>query len=248
MKRGVSPNSQHDVQRAAEVARSVLARASSAELTWLDTDGPRPGGTVGGVMIDDGDWTPDGAAVVEIADPAPLAVRDRIRARVRLHGYAAPDDERPGLVRMRIQGAELEHGGAVTWLSEGELRAAPADPLALREAALLSHLTTGHPELISVLTQLLPGEPEPGQVVPVALDRHGFTFRVVTGRDHQDVELPFPAPATSIDEIRCGVQALATTEAAGRRGTSNRRPGGLRGLGDLFRSGPAAARLCSPTD
>lgn len=236
--------------RYAEVARSVLARASSAELTWLDGDAVRPGGTVAGVVLDDGDRAPAGPATVEIADPAPLAVRDRIRSRVRLHGYAALDEQRTATVRMRIQGVELEHGGQTTWLSAGQLRAARIDPLAQCEAALLAHLAGCHGELVEALAHLLPEESVAAarDVVPLALDRHGFTFRVVTDAGHEDVELPFPAPAASRDEIRCSMHALATAAAAGRRRTSHRRPAGLRGLTDVFRSGPAAARLCSPAD
>jgi hypothetical protein len=229
-------------------ARSVLARALTAHVTWLDS-GPDPGPTsdpavVSRVVLDRPDQPADGhrviptrPVVVEIADVAPLPVAHRVRARVRLQGHAAvlPD----GGVALRAIAAELEEPGGRTPVSPADLWAAEPDPVAAAEGAFLSHLVHGHAELTRSLTRLVDEEILDGALTatPVALDRHGLVLRVEYRRGHRDVRLPFAEEAASFDEVRAGLRELAL-----------RAQSCPRQVADVFRAGPAAARICAPED
>lgn len=236
--------------RHARHARSVLARASSARVTWLGPGAPAPH-DVPSVVIDRPEApTPAGrrTAMVEVTDVAALPARDRVRARVRLHGYAeqgAPDaetaEERP--IRIAVHTVELEADGRVRLLRPEDLRDAEPDPFARREAAFLSHLATAHAGLVDALGRLAAqGEPV-DRVVPLALERQGLTFRVEQPDGHRDVLLAFPTPVETPEDVRRAMLRLADHAAACGRGREER---GQRLLPALFRSGPAAARICRP--
>lgn len=233
-------------------ARSVLARASSARVTWLGASAPRPHDVPSVVIDRPGTPTPATrrAAVVEIADVSPLPARDRVRARVRLHGYAehaaptpgtASEEHRP--VRIAARTVELETRGRTHVLHPEELRAAKADPFARREAHFLSHLATSHGDVVAALGRLASrGEPVE-RVVPLALQRHGLTFRLELAEGDLDVLLEFPFPAETPEDVRQAMIRLSEHATACARPRQGR---GSRLLPALFRSGPAAARICRP--
>lgn len=239
MTRGSSRNPRHSrtSDTRAELARSVLARATDAHARWLHDGEPAdPGARVAGIVLVRDDALPDERhlVVVEVADPAPVAVRERIRARVRLHGYAAADPERPGVLRLLVHGVELEVGGRVTWIAPEQLRSAPVDPIAHGEGAFLQHLVTAHADLLQHLAQRLPTSHRHTRVVPLAVDRHGLTLRAEDRAGHRDLRLDFPEPAATADDVRRGLVALAERPPTG--------------LAALFRSGPAAARICDVSE
>ena len=233
-------------------ARSVLARASSARVTWLVASAPEPHDVPSVVIDRPGTPTPATRrpAIVEITDVAPLPARDRVRARVRLHGYAehaaptpetASSEHRP--VRIAVRTVELESGGRTRLLRPEDLRAAKADPFARREAHFLSHLSTAHGEVVEALGRLASrGEPAE-RVVPFALERQGLTFRLEQATGDRDVLLEFPYPAETPEDVRQAMIRLSE-HASGR--VRQREERGPRLLPALFRSGPAAARICRP--
>lgn len=260
MTRGTSPNSQlpsspaqDRVAHAAERVRSVLTRALSAEVAWLDEDAQETG-TAFGVVLDPPGERAHGdrrAVRVEIADVAPLPMVDRIRARVRLHGLAAPEASRPGVIRLQLLAAELDEAGVRTPVSPDVLRSAAPDPIAAGEGAFLSHLVRDHSDLFRTLTRLVDPETLNGarRAVPLALDRRGLTLRVEYRRGHRDVTLPFAQPAESFDEIRRGLRELAIRAHAAcveRRRAAEPPRSARRPIRDLLAAGPAAARLCAP--
>src|SRR5688572_24041235 len=186
MARQVSPNSHAEPEvsaRPAVRARSVLARARIAQVTWLDpAEGEEPS-LVTRVVLDPPDKAPGGPVaarprpvVVEIGDVAPLPVAERVRARVRLHGRAValPD----GGLALRTIFIELEEAEGRTPLSPAELWAAEPDPIAAGEGAFLSHLANSHAELTRSLTRLVDTEVLDGAVKanPLALDRYGLVL------------------------------------------------------------------------
>ena len=82
------------------------------------------------------------SAVLEFADVAPVPVRNRIRARLWIAGWFAPEDGelafRPTRVVLR------EPSGAVV-VDLDEFAAAAPDPLATAESRLLTHLADATP-------------------------------------------------------------------------------------------------------
>lgn len=264
MARGVSPDSHAtDVRRgpsetrpgAAERARSVLARANGAAACWPDSS-PEDGlpDFVTCVMLDQPGsvLSHSRPVVVEVADPAPLPCTERIRARVRLEGLACVVDDSPGTIRLHPLRAELEESGSRRLISPDRLWAAEPDLLATREGAFLSHLATGHAELMRTLTRLLDRDSLEGvqRAVPLALDRYGLVFRLEYRRGHHDVRLTFAAPATSAEEVRAGMRDLALRAHGARPASAGNQavpePRRRRFLRDLLQAGPAAARICSP--
>ncbi len=242
MARGMSPNSHSVLDRAtpAERTRSVLARALSAHVDWLDGRTPLDPGEVSGVILDSSEdgFGPHRPVVVEVADVAPLPVSDRVRARVRLHGHAQPAASRPGAIRLRVTAVTLEEGDLCTPVSPTELRAAKPDVVAANEGAFLCHLAQDHADLVRILIRLIDRETLDGarRVVPLAVDRHGLTMRVEYRRGHRDVLLAFAAPATTYDEVRCSLRDLALRA----HGHCSQR------IQAMLAAGPAAARLCAP--
>lgn len=210
--------------------QDVLTRASSAHVTWLDSPDLRSG-RIPGLLLDPapgcGHLAP---AVVELADPAPLAVRDRIRVRVRIQGHAAFDGEP---LRMRPLSVRLLADGRDIPVDLDELQATGPDPFAGVEAQLLSHLASGHPAELGALRRLLPAELRGGLVTPLALDAGGLTLRAELGMTWRDVRLEFAAAARTGEEIRGALAALVESARAPR-------------VAELFRSGPAAAQICRP--
>lgn len=222
-------------------ARDVLARASSAHVTWLD-EPERPSGRIAGVVIDTTLASAKGLApcTVELADPAPLPVRDRIRARVRVNGSAAFDLHTEGLLRIHPYAVELEADGRRTPIDADELAVTPADPFAEAEGTFLSHLAECHPAALDALRRRLPAELQDARVVPVALDRFGIVLRAERTGSHRDVALDFAAPVGPGGDLRTSFQALLLTSPPAPRQPAK------RGIADLLRSGRAAARLCDP--
>ncbi|OKK04550.1 hypothetical protein AMK26_14540 [Streptomyces sp. CB03234] len=195
---------------AAERIRSVLARAQSLSLTM---DGHRHD-LVGGHTIDDrGRLTlhppagsppvtqaasaPGGAvaaALLEFTDIAATSVRDRVRARVTLSGRLTRTHD-SGL-RLDTERATLETAAGTVTVGRDELVLAEADPLAVHEAAMLTHLADAHDDVVTRLTRLAEPRLLHGvvRVQPLALDRHGITLRCEYARGHRDVRILFPAP------------------------------------------------------
>jgi hypothetical protein len=133
-----------DLDLATAQARSVLARATSAHASWLDPESTeRNGSLVTAIYLDHPGRPTSGhrsPVVLEIADPAPVPVRDRVRAAVRLYGDAARSGEAVHEVRIQPVSVQLETGGTTVTLNPVDLWLAEPDPLALAEAELLGHL------------------------------------------------------------------------------------------------------------
>ena len=207
-------------------------------MTWLDQP-ERPEGRIAGVVIDT-TLTPTRLApcTVELADPAPLPLRDRIRARVRVNGEAAFDPHTDGLLRIRPYAVELEADGRRMPVDPVALATTAPDPFAEVEGSFLSHLAECHPAALDALRRRLPAELQHARVVPVALDRFGIVLRAELTWGHRDVAIDFATPVGPGGDLRTALQALLlTAPPAPRIGN---------GIIDLLRSGRAAARICDP--
>jgi Protein of unknown function (DUF2470) len=213
---------------AAERARSVLAAAWSCAVT---ADGVREEYVGAHTVTDDGAVrlaVPDDSAlfgatlhaprqepsaVLEFADVAPVPVRGRIRARLHLAGWFAPDR---GMLLFRPTRVVLRQSSGAVVVDRDEFSAARPDPLAGAEARLLTHLADAHPDAVERLTRLVRPESlhAATRVLPLAVDRHGLTLRIERTRAHGDVRLPFHTPADDVAQLTERMHALLAQAAA----------------------------------
>lgn len=214
---------------AAERARTILAIASSLSLTAGDrcthltgrnTLDPRgrlrldvPAGSQLPAVLDDIGEAP---ALVDLTDIAPVAMRQRVRARLTVAGWltrapaldtvvAADDPDGPGIgLQFEPFAARLveEPFGRITDLDGTDITGAEPDPLAGAEADLLCHLAHSHTDAVEQLTRLVPAEKLQGvrAVHPLRLDRYGIVLRLEDVRRDRDARLPFGNPAQTVAE------------------------------------------------
>lgn len=240
-----------DLDLATAQARSVLARATSGHATWLDPESAeRHDSHVTAIYLDHPDLPPSGhrsPVMLEIADPAPVPVRDRIRATVRIYGDAARSGEVTHGIRIQPASVHLQTSGATLTLNPVDLWLAEPDPLALCEAQLLGHLDSCHPETMDMLAGLIPDEfrAHARRIAPIALDRAGIVLRVEQAVGHLDVRLAFPREATDAEQAARALAVLlsAALPSAPVEGKAAMRRGLMAAL---LEAGPAAARICAP--
>ncbi len=213
---------------AAEQARSVLAAAWSCAVT---AEGGREEFVGAHEVADDGRvllHVPEDSALVaaaicalrgepsavlEFADVAPVPVRGRIRSRLWLAGWFAPEDGHLAFTPTRVV---LRRPSGSVVVDLGEYAAARPDPLTLAEARLLTHLADCHGDAVERLTRLVEAGSLHGavRVRPLAVDRHGLTLRIERIRAHGDVRLPFHAPADDIAQLTDRVHVLLARASA----------------------------------
>jgi hypothetical protein len=223
---------------AAELARSVLATANSLTLT---TEGhrveliglhaveasahlvlPVP---VESHLGDEIAAAPQGAlaATVEFTDVAPVAVPDRVRARLLLGGRLRVAEDYPATavtaLRFEPETVTLERAGRPADVDPDDLARAEPDPLAATEAEMLTHLAGAHGEAIELLTQLVEPRDLIGvtRVAPLRLDRYGVVLRLQRACGHRDVRLVFPETLSSPVQAVVQVQTLLAHARTCRR-------------------------------
>ncbi|MFD7325311.1 DUF2470 domain-containing protein [Streptomyces sp. NPDC059875] len=229
-------------QAAAERVRSVLAGAVSLSLTTdrqcYDLIGMHSIGRNGRITLaaqPDSPLTaqvaaaPRGslAALLEFTDIAPTALRDRVRARVTISGWlaaAGPEDE-DGL-RLDLARVTLRTSAGIQDIGLDAFTLAQPDPLAVEEAAMLTHLADAHEDMVADLV-VLAGARLPYGVVralPLAVDRHGITLRCEYREGHCDLRLPFPTEARNAAEAGEQVRRLLTTPRCSHHRHPSARP------------------------
>lgn len=204
-----------------ERARTVLSRATSAEVGWL---GREPGPTSETVVATrvkllDGQGNGVGRPVtVEIAEAAPLPVRERILTRLSVSGQAFTDPADATVLQLAPSAVSMEEAGVVVPVNVTEFLTVEPDPLACCEAALLSHLDAAHSDFVAALTSLVDSRHRYGvtRAWPLRLDRYGIVLRLEYARRHHDARLPFANSVRTPEEVRVQLRALVA-EGAGRR-------------------------------
>ncbi|WP_031486934.1 DUF2470 domain-containing protein [Streptomyces bicolor] len=160
----------------------------------------------------------DLAALVEFTDIAPVAVRERVRARLTLGGSLTALG--PKALVFNAARAVLTEDDLTTVVGLDELALASPDPLATHEAEMLARMDAAHADTVAPLARLLPPRLQLGAtgVRPLRLDRHGLVLRVETPDGHRDARLPFATPATHPgDAVRQIHLLLARATARPRR-------------------------------
>ncbi|MFJ3305259.1 DUF2470 domain-containing protein [Streptomyces sp. NPDC086549] len=236
------------VPGAAEQARSVLAAAWSCAVT---AEGGREEFVGAHTVAEDGRvilhvpedsallaaaiCAPRGepSAVLEFADVAPVAVRNRIRARLWLAGRFAVE---AGHLAFRATRVVLRRPSGAVVVGLDAFFAAVPDPLATAEAQLLTHLAGAHPDAVERLTRLVDPDSLHAavRVQPLAVDRHGLTLRIERARSHGDVRLPFHAPAADVSQLTERMHVLLTQASAA---SCLRPPGPVRRIGSRRSNG-----------
>ncbi|WP_410813953.1 DUF2470 domain-containing protein [Micromonospora sp. 067-2] len=241
----------------AATARSVLAaspslrlRIDDAAVDLLTSHAVLPDGTVvlavdamsrtGGLLVAARGRA--GAVRLDVTQLVPVAVRARVRARVRVLGTARRFDplsldscdsstvmtllDLPPVALWAVEPVEvgLTRDIGATTVGIGAYRAARPDPLAIHETAHLLHLTRQHSDILEQLATLV--DPEltatSARVVPVAVDADGIVLRAEAAEGHTDVRLPFPQRVTRGAGLAEGLRLLLA-EAA-RFGTGDPLP------------------------
>lgn len=181
------------------------------------------------------------AAMLELTDTAPTAVREPVRGLVWISGWVrlltertarraalriaaeAPDerllDLGHGAVMLRLDPASvvLADAEGTAALAPAEMAAAVADPVAETADGWLTHLVGTHPGLVAGLARHLPAalRRDATAVVPLAVDRLGIRLRVEGPDADHDVRIAFSQPVTCRHRLGEEVRALATCPPAG---------------------------------
>jgi hypothetical protein len=157
-------------------------------------------------------------AMVELADRAPVALREPVRGLLWITGWLSlrcPADARADTLavaeaRPDTRLLDVGHGVRVLRLapaslvladSEGthslrpaEFGSATPDPFCRYEDHWLRHLELAHRDVVGMLTRLLPEHLRGGHVRPLGLDRYGLRLRVELADGDHDVRLAFDEP------------------------------------------------------
>ncbi|MEU6986696.1 DUF2470 domain-containing protein [Streptomyces sp. NPDC046324] len=228
-------------QAAAELVRSVLARAVSLSLTTdaqcYDLIGMHSIGRNGRIILTPQPDSPleaqvaaaprgSLAALLEFTDIAPTPLRDRVRARVTISGWLTPAGPEEDGLRLDLARVTLRTAAGTQDVDLDRFTLAQPDPLAVEEAAMLTHLADAHEDMVADLI-VLAGSRLPFGVVralPLAVDRHGITLRCEYREGHCDVRLPFPVEARDAAEAGEQVRRLLTTPSCSHHRRPSTRP------------------------
>lgn len=223
-------------QAAAERVRSLLAQAVSFSLTTdgqcYDLIGMHSVGRNGRITLAAQADSPLAAEVaaaphgslavlLEFTDIAPTPLRDRVRARVTMSGWLTPagpagahgGDGGDGDLRLDLARVTLRTAAGTQEVSLDAFALAQPDPLAVEEAAMLTHLADAHGEMVADLV-VLAGSRLPYGVVralPLAVDRYAITLRCEYREGHCDLRIPFPTEARDAAEAGEQVRLILTT-------------------------------------
>ncbi|MBM7771126.1 hypothetical protein JOD54_001330 [Actinokineospora baliensis] len=172
------------------------------------------------------------ATMVELADTAPVPLREPVRGLLWITGWlrALGDDEARDLaVRIAEERPDprlldLGHGAALLRLMPASLVLADAegshsvaveafaqaspDPFASFEAGWLRHLELSHTDVVGALVRHLPEDLRGGHVRPLGLDRFGLRLRVEAIDADHDVRLAFSRPVSDPSELSAELRRL----------------------------------------
>ncbi len=192
--------------------------ADGSAVLVLDEDAP--------VLVRTG---PEPSVMLELADPAPVELREPVRGLLWITGRLAVVDpsrarrlavdlaeHRPDPALLEIgHGAVLAHltphsvvlsdAEGTALLAPVDLAAADPDPFCHHEHRWLRHLENDHPEVFPALARHLPTalrDARDLRVRPLGVDRCGLRLRVEHGTADHDVRIAWPDPIGTLDDLR----------------------------------------------
>lgn len=194
------------------------------------------------------------AAMLELADRAPVDLREPVRALLWITGrlriptaedarrvalqvaHELPHPELLGLghgatlVRMDPTSAVLSDAEGSAALTPVEIAAARPDPFCRYEQHWLAHLEHAHGAVFTALARHLPPtlrDRAGARVRPLGVDRCGLRLRVETPERDHDVRLAWQNPITTMEELR---DQLTLLVGCPLRGTAAAAPDRARGI------------------
>jgi Protein of unknown function (DUF2470) len=237
----------------AERIRSACVRAGGA---MLAVEGLEPASTPVHHLLDDGSFAitvpSDGIlagmvvtagaagvqAVLEMADYAPLPLREPVRSLVWIRGHLhdVPDgevaalldliatdnpnpallqvnsnsaaDTRYVLMRLEIESVVVADSTGAESVGVSALLCARPDPFCEMESCWLQHMESAHRDVVDRLANRLPIPLRRGRVRPLGLDRYGVQLRVEGDDGDHDVRLPFAKPVDDITGLSQAIRIL----------------------------------------
>ncbi|MBX7267692.1 DUF2470 domain-containing protein [Micromonospora sp. Llam7] len=243
------------VRSALAASSSLRLRLDDASVDLIASHTVLPDGTVilavdpmtrtGGLLVA-ARGRPDGVRL-DVTQLVPVAVRSRVRAKVRVLGTVRRFDpasldscdidavmsllDLPPVALWAVEpvAVGLTQGSVETTVGISAYRAARPDPLAADEAAHLQHLIRQHSDVLHRLATLVDAAStaRSARVVPVAVDAGGIVLRAEAPDRHHDVRLPFARRVTTSAGLAEQLRALLA-EAA--RHPSGPPPHGTRGV------------------
>ncbi|KDN16774.1 DUF2470 domain-containing protein [Amycolatopsis rifamycinica] len=172
------------------------------------------------------------AVMVELADQAPVDLREPIRGLLWITGWLRPlapvsararavaiaetrPDERlldvgHGVTLLRLTPASLVLADAegTHSLRPHMFSAAPPDPFHDYEAKWLRHLESDHSDVVEQLAKHLPPGLRGGRIRPLGLDRFGLRLRVESDAGDHDVRLAFSKSVENPSQLASELRRL----------------------------------------
>lgn len=172
------------------------------------------------------------AAMLELADRAPVALREPVRGLLWITGWlraldgdaarqealtvaeARPDsrllDIGHGVTALRLTPASLvlADGEGTSSLRPAQFESATPDPFCGYEDHWLRHLELAHRDVVGMLTRLIPDNLKGGHVRPLGLDRCGLRLRIEAPDADHDVRLAFSQPVDTPGELGAQLRRL----------------------------------------
>lgn len=167
----------------------------------------------------------DVAAMVELADRAPLELREPVRGLLWITGWlrtltgadartaaVAVAERKPdsrlldvghGMTVLRLTPVSfvLADGDGTSSLRPEEFRAATPDPFCRYEDHWLRHLEFAHRDVVGMLSRLVPEHLRGGHIRPLGVDRYGLRLRIEAPDADHDVRLAFSQPVDTPGEL-----------------------------------------------
>jgi hypothetical protein len=164
-------------------------------------------------------------AVLEVADPTPVRLREPVRGLLWLTGWLQlltgqearqqalqVAEERPdsrlldaghGASLLRLQTASLVLADAEGSepVEPDAFREAEPDPFCLLEDTWLRHLELTHRDVVGLLSRHVPEQLRGGHIRPLGLDKYGLRLRVESSEGDHDVRLAFSRPALTTKDL-----------------------------------------------
>lgn len=172
------------------------------------------------------------AAVLEVADPTAVQLREPVRGLLWLTGWMRlldPVQARAEVLSVAEQRPDTRlldagHGASVLRLESASLvlsdsegtgsvepdlfRDATPDPFCLMEDGWLRHLEISHRDVVDTLARHLPDELRGGHIRPLGLDKYGLRLRVESTDGDHDVRLAFSGPVTNTRHLSAELRRL----------------------------------------
>lgn len=183
------------------------------------------------------------SAVLELADQAPVPLREPVRGLLWVTGWLRAldgDEARAEAVRvsesrpdprlldvghdatvlvLRPASMVLADAEGTTSVSLAQFEAADPDPFCHYEAEWLRHLELRHADVVGSLSRHIPDDLRGGHIRPLGLDRLGLRLRVEAVNADHDVRMAFSRPIATPQELSGELRRLVGCPfLAARRG------------------------------